>query len=286
MLGDYGMKINVKNLCVGKKDGFALNNLHLKRFVYSEEPDADTYKFDGNFIKDLTGSDEASFRKIYSMDSTITIHALLMICCNKKPPINSFDSATKKRTIDYPFLSTFTDDDVNNVDRFKGDTKFDENKFRIENRMWLFHLLMDYLRPFLESGKKINLSQNLKDRVENYLLNSDDFYGWFWETYEKSPNPRNYISMRSAYKTFKTSSYFNNLPKNKKSKYSAKIENFEEEIDARKNIKALRRKRYQPTIDGKRKNLKNVLVGIQETPKFEETSTTEEFEEDDNGNEQ
>ena len=26
MLGDYGMKINVKNLCVGKKDGFALNN--------------------------------------------------------------------------------------------------------------------------------------------------------------------------------------------------------------------------------------------------------------------
>ena len=145
MLGNYAMKINVKDLCVGKKDTFALNNIHKKRLVYCEEPDAKTHKFDGNFIKNITGSDKDSFRKIHSAVSEVLVHCLITIICNTKPPINAFDTAIRNRTIDYPFLSTFTDTDINNIDRFESNEYYDTNEFRDKYKLCLFHFLLQYL---------------------------------------------------------------------------------------------------------------------------------------------
>ena len=73
MLGNYAIKTNVKDLCVGKKDIFALNNIHRKLLMYCEEPDAKTDKFDGNLIKDITDTDKGSFRKIHSPDTDVEL---------------------------------------------------------------------------------------------------------------------------------------------------------------------------------------------------------------------
>ena len=275
MLGQYAMKINVKDLCVGKKDTFSLNNLDRKRFVYCEEPDSKTDKFDGNFIKDLTGSDKANFRKIHSAKVEVIIHFLLIICCNKKPPINAFDNATKQRTIDFPFKSTFTDTDINNVDRFEGNEYFDTDLFRDKYKLIMFHFLLSYLQLFYNDKQKIKLTSNLILRRDRYLLESDEFYCWFFDTYQVvDDNTDNnntsicktdnfpYITIKSLYREFKSSNYYTNMSKaNKRSMTKTK---FQEELLSRKDIKKLHRPRYQPTIDGKIKNITNCLVGIKE----------------------
>ena len=40
------------------------------------------------------------------------------------------------------------------------------------------------------------MSSILNDRVENYLLDSDNFYGWFWDTYARSDDKTSYVSVR------------------------------------------------------------------------------------------
>ena len=271
MLGKYAMKINVKDLCVGKKDTFSLNNLDKMRFVYCEEPDAKTDKFDGNFIKDLTGTDKANFRKIHSAVTDVIIHCLLIICCNKKPPINAFDSAVRNRTVDYPFLSTFTDTDVNNVDRFEGNEYFDTDLFRDKYKMTMVHFLLPYLKLFYDDRCKIKLTDNLIQRRDQYLLESDEFYCWFFDNYEtikcsdKSSDKSNkisYITITKLFAHFKSSNYYMNM--NKSNKRSMTKKKFQEELLSRKDIKTVYRQRYQPTVDGKQLDIRNCLVGIEQ----------------------
>ena len=271
MLGNYAMKINVKDLCVGKKDTFALNNLNNKRLVYCEEPDAKTNKFDGNFIKDITGSDTASFRKIHSAVADIIIRCLLVICCNTKPPINAFDNAIKTRTLDFPFLSTFTDTDINNVNRFEGNEYYDTNEFREKYKLCVFHFLLSYLKYFYQDKCKIKLTSNLTRRRDQYLLESDEFYCWFFDTFEIVDDSTAYITFKSLYSTFKYGNYYQNLTKNNKRSMTKK--RFEEELLSRKDIKALFRARITRKINEKKKDVSNCLINIK--LKEEECSISE-----------
>ena len=266
MLGGYAMKINVKDLCVGKKDTFSLNNLNKMRLVYCEEHDAKTDKFDGNFIKDLTGTDKASFRKIHSAVCDVIICCLLIICCNKKPPINSFDDAIRNRTIDFPFLSTFTDTDINNIDRFEGNEYYDTEIFRNKYKLTMFHFLLPYLKIFHNDKCKTNLTKNLITRRNDYLLQSDEFYCWFFDTYKICKNENqdttHYITIKSLYSHFKCSNYYMNM--NKANKRSMTKTRFQEELLSRKDLKKQYRKRITPKVLGKTKNITNCLVNIKE----------------------
>ena len=273
MIGLYGYKLNVKDLCVGKKDTAEMNNLHLKRFLFTEEPDSSNMKFDGNFIKDLTGSDENNFRKMYSArNSIIKNHSTMVIGCNAKAPINTVDEAIKERIIDFPFKATFTNVDVDNITRFKADVYYDTNDFREKYKMTLFHFLLPYLKLFYQDKEQVVMTKNLKQRVETYLLESDEFYSWFKDTYEfvdkKEFDERDdiddfIIKFKNIYKCFKRSSYYMNLPRSKKRQYNKK--KFEEELLSRKLIKKYWRERFQPTDEnGVKLSFTNCFVQIKE----------------------
>ena len=266
MLGNYAYKINVRDLCVGKKDIFELNNIKDKRLVFCEEPDESTQKFDGNFIKEITGSDVVNFRQMYNTDnSEVNLALLLVICCNKKPPINCFDSATRERTIDFPFLSTFTDTDINNTDRFAGKEYYDTKEFRNKSRILMFHYLIPYLKLFFEDKQKIKLTKNLEQRRENYLLESDELYCWFKDNYTiiEDENDKSYITMKDLFSTFRNSDYYMNLPKGQKRKLNKS--KLQEELMTRKSIKKYWREEYRPIIKDKQKHIRNCFIHIKRT---------------------
>ncbi len=259
MLGSYALKINVKEICQGKKDTFMLNNLHNKRFVYCEEPDSETQKFDGNFIKDLTGGDKACFRKIYGASGDINIKSLLITCCNARPQIAPCDDAVKIRLMDYPFLSTFTNDDINDVDRFEGNEYYDTEEFRKDNSLNLFHYLIPYLKDFLKF-KKIILTKNLEARRDEYLVQSDEFYCWWLDNYEITDSKEDILTITQIFKNFKCDEYYINL--SRKDKRSMTKSKFREKLLSKRVIKKQYRDRYQPVINGKQKQMRECLIGI------------------------
>lgn len=266
----YAYKLSPKELCVGKKDNFELHNINNKRLVYCEEPDSETMKFDGNFLKEITGGDTLNFRKMYSAsDSVIKNACLLAICCNAKPPINCVDNAIKVRLMDFDFKATFTNTDINNIDRFEGDKYFDSRDFKNKYKMTLFHFLKPYLIKFIKNGEKIKKTENLEKRAEEYLLESDDFYSWFCDTYKfvnnqdfnnRDKTTNMVFTMRKIYKEFKEGSYFRNLPKSKKRKITKK--KLLEQLMSRKQIKKYYRARFQPRDieTGKQLNIRNCFI--------------------------
>lgn len=258
MLGSYGMKLNPKEVAVGKKDNFTLNNLHNRRFVYCEEP-IEEVKFDGAFIKELTGGDKASFRGLYSKNCDVNIKMILTICCNKKPPISCVDEAMRSRLVDFPFLSTFTDTDVNNETRFELNPYYETDEFRHNNRLYLFHILKSYLIEYLED-KKITLTKTLKKRRDNYLLESDELYQWFNDNYEITKDKTDYITMRQLFKDFKYSAYYSDL--NRKDRRGFTKTKFEETILSKKIIKKQFRDRFRLCINGKQVDKLNCLAFV------------------------
>lgn len=259
-LGDYAYKINPKEVCQGKKDGFTLNNIHKKRLVYAEEPDSETQIIDGSFIKDITGGDSTCFRKIHTNETDVDIHCLLCIPCNSKPPIKPFDNAIRERTLDFPFLSTFTNYDINNKDRFKGNQYYDSDEFRIANRLNLFHYLLPYLNQFFKDNQVITLSKNLRNRRDEYLLNSDHFYKWFSETYEIIDDTNIFIGMKQLFSEFKQSEFYKNLSKKEKRENTYRA--FCDRMLGKKPIRKIYREDHRPYIDGKQKRIRNCLIGL------------------------
>ena len=271
MLGSYAHRLDVSNLC-GKKDMASLNNLNRKRFVYTEEPDTKTMVFDGGFLKELTGCDKASWRRIYSKETDVELHFSLFICCNKKPPISIVDDPLRNRTIDFPFLSEFTNEDVDNVTRFKQDNFFASEKFRERFRLALFHYLLPYVKTFMDNKEQLTLTKNLKERRDEYLRESDELYQWFFDEFEivpDCPDPKPYITMQGIYNKFKVSSFHDAFTKKDKRKFNKR--HLTQELLSRKTIKKLYRERYTFTVNPTspncyRKDISNCLVGIREKP--------------------
>ena len=137
---------------------------------------------------------------------------------------------------------------------------YDTNEFRDKYKLTAFHFLLPYLKLFFENKCKIKLTKNLITRRDTYLLESDEFYCWFFDTFEVVDDSTAYITFKSLYSTFKYGNYYQNLTKN--NKRSMTKTKFQEELLSRKDIKTLFRARFQPTINGKQKNITNCLIKI------------------------
>ena len=188
----------------------------------------------------------------------------------------------KSRTVDFLFKSTFTDIDVNNIDRFRGNEYYDTNQFRDKYKLCLFHFLLPYLKLFYDDKCKITLTENLIERRDRYLRESDDFYGWFNDTYDiidyskknKNKNKNKpFIRLKDLFRDFKQSSYYLNLTKT--DKRSMTYQRFKEELLSRKEIKILYRGRYQPKINGKKLDITSCLIGLQKKVEINDSDSTD-----------
>lgn len=256
MLGNYGYRLNISNLC-GKIDATSINKLNKKRFVYTEEPNCDV-RLDTGFLKELTGNKQIDFRKIYSNSSKVIVDFSLFISCNTRPPFSSIDDALRRRLIDFPFLSTFTNKDINNIDRFIINPYFGSYDFKNKYKIVLFHYLLKYLDLFYENKEQINLTNELEKRRDQYLIDSDDFYGWFNDNYDFTNDKTDIIKFKDIFNDFKMGSYYSNLSSYKRRKVNKK--SFKEELLSRKDIKEL----WRNVIKIDCIKYKSVLIGIKQ----------------------
>ena len=272
MLGSYGFKIDVAQVCKGKKDNFTLNNINKKRFVYCEEPNNDN-QFDSAFIKEFTGGN-LSYRKLHSTKCDVKVDSLWCILCNEKPHLSKVGDAISERLIDFPFLSKFVDNNINGVNRFKKDETVDTEKFKDDSKLLMFHYLLPSLKKFINLKCKIKLTKNLTKRRDQYLLDSDELYRWFSSTYEYVSDKHEYITIKQLYSSFKNTEFYRNLPKKDKREMNKK--RFEERMLGKKPINSIWEDEYKPYIKGKQKCIRNCLVGIKLIELEEEDSDSDE----------
>jgi hypothetical protein len=125
---------------------------------------------------------------------------------------------------------------------------------------------MDQLKPTLNMNRARALVIENIIKKTNYLPTPDDLLSWFNDLYEKADGE--YIQLKDVWACFKGSDLYQNLNKaGKRIMNRAKmIENMRKNQTARCYYK----EKHQPTVDGKQKCIKSVLIGYR--MKIEEIS--------------
>jgi len=153
-LGDYAFSLPI-SLITQKRQAATSANPEMaktkgKRFGYMQEPDkGDEIKV--GLMKELTGGDIISTRRLYGEPFDFKPQFKLILCCNDLPKIPSSDQGTWRRLRVIEFTSKFTDNpDPNNPNEFKKDTKVAE---KINNwRSAFLFMLIKYYKKYKEEG--------------------------------------------------------------------------------------------------------------------------------------
>lgn len=209
LLGSYYGILHLGLLTKEVKSGAntELRNIHKKRFLKASEPDSGSNeKLRMSNIKQLTGEHNLKARGLYENDFDIQIDATFIMECNKLPFISvDGNEAEKQRLLIIPFETTFTDsqEDIQS-DPFKYrpcDASLKTEAFKDEHYSALFKYLVDN-----HSGVDLYTPDDCKKLALKWMLDKDDFAGWFFDTYSEDPN--GIISVKDLYRIFKDSDYY------------------------------------------------------------------------------
>lgn len=225
--GNYGYKLPSTALLGPIKEGAnpQMANLHKKRFVLTQEPDAKR-RLNTSTMKELTGDKILNVRDNYSSMCNTMLHNTTFMEANELPLLDKIShesaNAILRRLATIPFESLFTEqakydemDDKTNV--FVGDSSFKSDKFQVEHRQALFEILKEHFKVF--NSNKLALSAmppSCFKAGQKYYMMSDDFLGWFNDTYEVCDKEFVYVS--DIFSLYKISSAFELLTKEEKRK--------------------------------------------------------------------
>lgn len=222
-----------------------------------EEPEKNSV-LDAAEIKKLTGNSTYSCRKIYSDTSIINMKALFMVNCNSKPSMSVIDNAITDRLIDFEYKSKFvkeTDEDYICDDKeiFLANTYYKTEEFINKSRIVLFHCLLKYLPMFYKNGEDVVLNKSLKERVHNYITDTDIFFEWIEDQYEITGNKDDYVSIADMYSNFKYSDL-------KKSMNLTSVKKFIIELKTRKVLNKMFVEERTIVINGESIKLKKGIM--------------------------
>lgn len=214
LLGDYYGILHLSLLTKEFKSGAntELRNIHKKRFLKATEPDSGSNeKLRMSNIKALTGETNLKARGLYESNFDIQINATEVMECNALPFITmDGNEAEKQRLVLILFQVTFTDDKediANDPIHYKPqDPTLKTNEFKDEYMSALFKYIVDN-----HEGLNVYVPDACKKLAMNWLLDKDDFVGWFMENYREDENA--IIPVKDLYRDFKSSSFFMSMSK-------------------------------------------------------------------------
>ena len=214
LLGDYYGILHLQLLTKEIKAGAnaELRNLHKKRMIKATEPDSgSTEKLRMSNIKTITGESNLKARGLWECDFDILIMACILLECNKLPFITmDGNEAERQRMVVIPFERTFTDnqEDIDNdpVTYKKKDDSLKEGNFFEFHYSALFKYIIDSCPK-----NEIYIPDECKNLALQWMLDKDDFVGWFGENYYQKQG--NIISIKELYRDFKDSSFFDRMSK-------------------------------------------------------------------------
>jgi len=270
--GNYGYKLSSSVLLNEIKEGAnpQIANLHQKRFALSTEP-SDKKTMCSSTLKELTGDKTINARMAYSNKCDINLCLSLFLECNSLPKMDEVNDAVERRIRTIPFVSSFksAEDYERTLDKtnvFIGNPRYKTDEFIEEHKQALFHILTPLCKKFIANGLVLSkVPAECKSVAIDYLAQSDHIYEWVCEKYEKTDKVDDFIYVKDMYEMFNGSTYFENLSKADKRKFTQKsfIENIKTNLFMKGNFKP--RDSYinkikidQPVIIGfKNKNIAN-----------------------------
>jgi P4 family phage/plasmid primase-like protien len=265
MLGDYFYYGCTATLTERRKSDLnqGVANMHKKRMVIWSEPPADS-PLQGATMKETTGVAVVNARGLYSKNTETHIHSTVFILCNDKPPIDNIDGGVARRVRVKEFNVLFKPKEeiakMTNVENVsEANQYFDSHEFRVEHRLELFHILLDYWRQFQENGYEFtHTPQHIRDLSASYLRDCDEFMGWFDEVYERSEEKDDFIQLKDVYQEFRDSDVFMNYSKLKKRQTTRK--KMIERLKRKPCFKGDWKDRHTYMVRGQRKETNSVIM--------------------------
>lgn len=242
----------------------SIANMHRKRVVIWQEPGKHS-ALQSATIKEITGGEYISARGIYQKSTDVEIHASCFMLCNDIPKLDSVDGGIQRRMLVIPFRSLFRSKEeiakmINPENVYEVDNKYNEADYRNASRTTLFHILLDHYDKFKKDGHLIkDVPQSIQDQSSSYIQDSDEFLTWFNDQYEKTEDRTAVIQAKTVYADYKNSDLYLNL--SKAAKRTTTLKSTISEIEKRPELRINYMERYAPTIDGKRKEFRNALIG-------------------------
>jgi P4 family phage/plasmid primase-like protien len=152
-----------------------------KRFCSMEEPDKDD-RLNTGLMKEMTGGDIISTRKLYQDPIEFKPQFKLALICNDKPEINSCDEGTWRRVRNTVFLSKFTaSPQADNIFHFNG-RPLDDAVLN-EWAPYFMSILIHWYPIYRKEGIKDN--SNFPDEIMGYTQeyrSSNDQFNLFMES--------------------------------------------------------------------------------------------------------
>lgn len=180
-----------------------------KRFIYFQEPE-ETDKINVGLMKELTGNDKITARKLFKEPIEFKPQFKLVLCCNKLPYIPSSDGGTWRRLRVVNFNSKFVLEPKKD-NEFKIDPYLSQNfeQWKISLMSILINRFQDYKKNgLIEPEEVLKYTMKYKETNDIYLsfinehlikdkeskLNINHLYstfkGWYKEAYNNKPPPR------------------------------------------------------------------------------------------------
>ena len=266
MLGEkYSYSGNITTLTqkINSGPNPELANLHLKRFVKFEEPNAADKILLGN-IKKLTGEGFLNARACHSNKTKQKLAMTLVFECNAKP---NLDGAVGDAEIDRFMLIYFPMYFTNDADELKNNpmARFQKQEFKTlefqqKIRCALFYYILKH------GNNQIINPEIVKQRSRKYLLENDELFSFFTETYERDETA-DVITIKEVMKEFKSSDlYINVLSKSQRRKYTeAHLKNtIENHIELKKDFKERHKGKCSVLLNWKLKNTVDDLLSFDE----------------------
>jgi len=244
--GNYGYKLTSSVLLNEIKEGAnpQIANLHQKRFALSTEP-SDKKTMCSSTLKELTGDKTINTRMAYSNNCLVLLCLSLFLECNSLPKMDEVNDAVERRIRTIPFVSSFksAEDYERTLDKknvFVGNPRYKTDEFIEEHKQALFHILTPLCKKFIDKGLVLSsMPMECKSASIDYLAQSDHIYEWVCEKYDKTDKVDDFIYVKDMYEMIKGSSYFENLSKANKRKFTQKsfIENIKTNLFLKGNFK-------------------------------------------------
>lgn len=237
-------------------------NLDRKRCIVFNEPDGDT-PLRCNTIKEITGGKNLNARGLYSKICECLLNSTTLLLCNKIPLLDKPDEAMSLRLFVIPFRSMFRTKEfidtlpVGTEHVYEVNSYYKEDSFLKDNRLAFFNLLLEYYQLFKKDGYILkNPPQSILELSKAYMTDSDNFYNWFNDKYEKTDNYNDVVKMKDLYAMFRCSDLYMNMNRNEKRAMNKK--RLSDDIQNNQNLKLFYRNRIK--INGTEYN--QCLIGF------------------------
>jgi hypothetical protein len=198
--------------------------IHNKRIVIMKEPEGNE-PLRNDRVKDITGGGNISGRMLYSNNTIINLHLLLIMECNERPKFKTEPThAEEERTIDLLFPNRFTtlDDEIDGITVFKADSKYKTDEWKESHRIEFLHLIIKSFKQFQQKNYVFTIPQNVKERTQSYLNSSFPILEIFLDLYVKTNVKTDVVKLGNVFDKIKNTEIFNGFDKAEKRKYNYK----------------------------------------------------------------